>query len=709
MTTCPRFVVLGLVTLSLAASASAQTPPMLQEFQISQGTAGYQYVYGVSIDPAGRFVVTWGDDASSSSYDGWGRLYDAAGVPEGGEFEIDPSATHQYFSDVAKDQSGRFIVTWNEGVTDIRARRFAADGTPAGASFQVSTGTLPVYDPRVASDPSGNFVVVWTREGAADTDVVARIFDSSGAPLVDEFVVNAYTTEGQNARGVAMSASGFVVAWADISTGGISILARRFDATGVPLTGDLDVNQSPLSFSTEADIAMSGSGSFVVAWDGFAPPAGLGIFARRYDTAGAPLGGEFAVNTTYTSGFQASARVASDQAGNFIVSWTGNPLDQDDSGVAARRFDRFGTPVSSDFIVNSTTTDYQYGSQVALDSAGTFVVAWQSPDNDSYGVWGRRSAVRSASEIAADIPIANAPASVTDNGVLEPGETANVATGWVNETASDLAMTGAASDFSGPPGAIYTLEDATADYGTVAAAATGSCLAIPDCYAVTVSAPAVRPIQHWDTQLQEALSAGVPKTWALHVGESFPDAGTANQFYRFIETLFHNGVTGGCAGGGYCPTNPVTRAQMAVFLLKSRFGSAHIPPPCTGTVFPDVPCTGGPFDPWIEELASLAITGGCGGGLYCPNNTVTRQQMAVFLLKALEGSAYDPPDCTGIFGDVPCTPGTGFSDWIEELYNRGITGGCSASPLNYCPTNPNNRGQMAVFLTKTFGLVLYGS
>ena len=82
--------------------------------------------------------------------------------------------------------------------------------------------------------------------------------------------------------------------------------------------------------------------------------------------------------------------------------------------------------------------------------------------------------------------------------------------------------------------------------------------------------------------------------------------------------------------------------------------------------------------------------------------------MAVFLLKAFEGSTYDPPDCTGIFDDVTCTPGTGFSDWIEELYNRGITGGCSMAPLEYCPTNPNNRGQMAVFLVKTFGLVLYG-
>jgi len=253
----------------------------------------------------------------------------------------------------------------------------------------------------------------------------------------------------------------------------------------------------------------------------------------------------------------------------------------------------------------------------------------------------------------------------------------------------------------------YTLNDSAAAYQTVPAGQTRSCAIMGDCYLVTVSDPPQRPDAHWDALLQETLNLSLPHTWVLHIGETFSDVPTDHQFYSFIETLIHNGVTGGCVGG-YCPGNPVTRAQMAVFLLKSKFGSAHIPPPCTGGVFTDVPCTGNAFDPWIEELAALQITGGCGGTNYCPGNTVTRQQMAVFLLKALEGSSYDPPDCAGIFDDVPCTPGTGFSDWIEELYDRGITGGCSVAPLEYCPTNPNNRGQMAVFLVKTFGLVLYG-
>jgi cysteine-rich repeat protein len=312
-----------------------------------------------------------------------------------------------------------------------------------------------------------------------------------------------------------------------------------------------------------------------------------------------------------------------------------------------------------------------------------------------------------AAVVAAALVLEDTVVAPVANGILEPGETAIVAPAWTNGGASAVALTGTAASLTGPAGATYTLLDSAADYGSIAPAATASCSTGIDCYQVSVSNPASRPAQHWDAMLTEVLSNTGYHGWTLHVGESFPDAPNSLNFYPFIENLFHNGITGGCGGGNYCPTNPVTRAQMAVFLLKAKLGSAHMPPPCTGTVFTDVPCTGGAFDPWIEELAGLGITGGCGGGLYCPDGTVTRQQMAVFLLKAKEGSAYDPPDCAGVFADVPCTPGAGFSDWIEELYNRQITGGCSVTPLDYCPTNPNNRGQMAVFLVKTFGLLLY--
>ncbi len=204
----------------------------------------------------------------------------------------------------------------------------------------------------------------------------------------------------------------------------------------------------------------------------------------------------------------------------------------------------------------------------------------------------------------------------------------------------------------------------------------------------------------------DSLGACESAQGSAAVSVDFLDVPPANGFHDFVNTVARNGVTAGCGSGNYCPGDPVTRAQMAVFLLKSALGSDHTPPACTGTVFDDVPCTGGIYDPWIEELAGLQVTTGCQANppLYCPGATVNRQQMAVFLLKMKYTAAFVPPACTGVFDDVPCTPGVGFPDWIEKLYADGVTGGCQAMPLLYCPTNPNTRGQMAVFLTKTFGL-----
>jgi hypothetical protein len=143
---------------------------------------------------------------------------------------------------------------------------------------------------------------------------------------------------------------------------------------------------------------------------------------------------------------------------------------------------------------------------------------------------------------------------------------------------------------------------------------------------------------------------------------------------------------------------PTLRQQMAVFLLKAKYGLCYTPPPCAGQ-FGDVPCPS-TFANWIEALAAEGITGGCGGGNYCPQNPVRRDQMAVFLLKTEHGSSYVPPGCAGSFPDVPCP--SQFADWIEQLAAEQITGGCGGG--NYCPGDNNTRGQMAVFITKTFHL-----
>ncbi|NJC97232.1 MAG: hypothetical protein FIB03_13015, partial [Anaerolineae bacterium] len=111
----------------------------------------------------------------------------------------------------------------------------------------------------------------------------------------------------------------------------------------------------------------------------------------------------------------------------------------------------------------------------------------------------------------------------------------------------------------------------------------------------------------------------------------FADVPTTYWAAPWIKQLAAEGITGGCGGGNFCPDTPVTRAQMAVFLLKSKHGVSYTPPAATG-VFADVP-VGYWADKWIEQLAAEGITGGCGGGNFCPDTPVTRAQMAVFLVK----------------------------------------------------------------------------
>jgi len=88
------------------------------------------------------------------------------------------------------------------------------------------------------------------------------------------------------------------------------------------------------------------------------------------------------------------------------------------------------------------------------------------------------------------------------------------------------------------------------------------------------------------------------------------------------------------------------------------------------------------FHRFVERVFRRGVTGGCGNGSYCPDASVTREQMAVFLLRAREGVGYVPPPCvTPTFTDVPCS--SPFAPWIEELVRRSVTGGCA--PATYCP------------------------
>jgi hypothetical protein len=695
-----------LLLATLAGTASAQTPAG-GEFQVNTFTTGYQERPDIAVDAGGDFVIVWRSQLQDGSgYGIFGRRYDAAGALLGGEFQINTYTTGtQSHARLASDPTGNFVVVWRSFVQDgsvsgIFGQRYDAAGGTRGGEFRVNTYTTgPQYDGSVALDAAGSFVVVWSSlQDGGDYGIFGQRFAAGGTPAGVEFRVNATTVGGQYRPALAMAPTGnFVVVWEGPDGSSDGIFGQRFAAAGTPVGSEFRVNTYTTGGQVAAVVAMNPAGHFVVVWRSYDQDGSdWGIFGQRFDATGTPLGSEFRVNS-YTTGGQFDPAVAMDAQGNFVVVWD-SPQDGDLEGVFGQRYDASGLPRGSEFRVSSYTMGRQYTARVASDPSGNVVVVWSSDfqDGSTRGVFGQRYGGLLPTSLAVD---------AGGNGILEPGETVVVAPAWRNVNGAPQTFTGAASNLTGPAGATYTLVDAAASYGTVANAAIGNCGS--DCFQVSVSRPTTRPVVHWDVTIVETIAPpvlGQTKAWVLHVGESFGDVPPSHPFYRFVETLLDVGVTAGCTATTYCPDGVTTREQMAVFLLRAKEGAGYAPPPCTTAPFPDVPCAS-PFAPWVQELVARGITAGCGAGLYCPTNPVTREQMAVFLLKTKEGAGYAPPACTTApFADVPCA--SPFAAWVQELVARGITAGCGGGL--YCPTDPVTRGQMAVFLTKTFALLMYG-
>ena len=327
-------------------------------------------------------------------------------------------------------------------------------------------------------------------------------------------------------------------------------------------------------------------------------------------------------------------------------------------------------------------------------------------------------------------------ATSNGNSIFEPGETIAVDPAWKNTSGSASALTGAASSFTGPPGASYAILDASASYGSIAAGATGTCATLADCYRMTASLLGPRPATHWDATFTETPSSGAPaKVWTLHLGDSFTDVPRSQPFYAKIETLLHNGVTAGCTATAYCPGDLVPRGQMAIFIAKGiAGGGANVPTSGTVNSQPYNCVSGGvslftdvlPTDIFcrhVHYIAAQNVTLGCSASKFCPADPVSRVEMAAFVAKAIVApnggpavpTTYGPDPVTGLsyscdagspdvhFSDVPAT--NSFCKHVHYLWAKGIIAGCSST--TYCPTGSVSRDQMAKFLANAFKLILY--
>lgn len=406
--------------------------PIGFESRVNTFTPNAQIDPSAATDANGNYIVVWASSGQDGSgYGIYAQRYDAGGNPLSGEFRVNTfTAGAQGSPSVAMSSTGDFVVTWDSANEDgngygVYAHRYNAAGAAQGGEFKVNTTTTGDQgDPRIAISASGAFVITWNDAGKDGNGfgVYAQRYNSSGVAQGSEFKVNTYTTGDQAFPDVAMDSSGdFVITWQSYDQDGdkLGVYAQRYTSAGSVAGGEFKVNTYTTSDQRLPSVAMDSTGNFVIAWQSFGQDGDQdGIYAKRFNNAGAVQGSEFKVNT-YTTSNQGSAAVGMDQNGNFVIDWQSAGQDGFAYGIYGQVFTSAGAADGPEFRVNTYTTSIQRNAAVAMDSTGDFVTAWKSygQDGSNYGIYSQRF-FASAGPFVSGVLLGAGPQDVQDGDKL---------------------------------------------------------------------------------------------------------------------------------------------------------------------------------------------------------------------------------------------------------------------------------------------------
>ncbi|MEZ5935207.1 MAG: LamG-like jellyroll fold domain-containing protein [Alphaproteobacteria bacterium] len=444
----------GMTAFSLDADTGAivvqGTAPDLAsgaEFQINTTTAIAQEAPSIAALADGGYVVAWQSDGQDgSNYGVFAQRYDSAGSAVGSEFQVNTTtASLQEAPAVTALADGGFVVAWQStgqdgDSTGIYAQRYDSAGNTVGTEFQVNTTTTDAQEaPAITAFADGGFIVTWEsrNQDGSNWGVYAQRYDSAGSAVGSEFRVNSWTFNEQRSPDIAALADGgFVVTWQskdqDFSNWGV--FAQRYDAAGAAVGPEFVVNTNWSGEQKEPSVAALDDGGFVVVWQSKDQDGdNWGIFAQRYDAAGNRTEFEFQVNQE-TANQQSDPSVSALPDGSFIVTWQSKDQDGDNWGIYGRRFSADGDALGNEFQINTTSAGQQEGVETAALGDGGLAVTWQSmdQDGDDLGVFGHRYDSETASVTV------NPPTSAAESLLDFGGSSSFVDIGDPGASADDL-------------------------------------------------------------------------------------------------------------------------------------------------------------------------------------------------------------------------------------------------------------------------------
>ncbi|MCB9235050.1 MAG: HYR domain-containing protein [Bacteroidia bacterium] len=383
------------------------------EIQVNSTSNLSQQFPAAAMDTLGNYVVVWESEGTDGDdYGIYFQRFSSGGAPQGTETRVNSTISGgQRRPDIAMDAAGNFVIVWMSDGEDgdkygIYGQRYNSSGATQGSNFQINVTTAGNQkQPRVGMSDGGDFVVTWMDESADGSGfgVYFRIYNSGGAPLITETLVNSgYTTDYQGYPEIAVNGSGdFVIAWQSLYQDGDrqGVYFQRYNAAGTAQGSATLANTTTADNQQEPGVGMDENGNFIIVWasanaqDGDAE----GIYGRLFDSSGNPQGSEFLVNTT-TSGSQDHPQAIASREGLFAVVWESYGQDGSYTGVYLQEFNTDGTPLGTETQVNTRTTDFQHHGALAWErTQDSLIVAWMdglyssssTHDGSNYGVYSR--------------------------------------------------------------------------------------------------------------------------------------------------------------------------------------------------------------------------------------------------------------------------------------------------------------------------------
>ena len=357
----------------------------------------------VAMNAEGDTVIVWSEDGTDGS--GWGvfaQRYDENGDAIGSLIAVnDTTAGNQQWASVAIDEDGEFVIVWTDRLQQtVNYKQYFADGTEKGGEQAVNVPAVSgaAIDANIGMNSAGDFVITWVAEGTGDgKEIYASLFDSDGALVRDNFLVNTTVSGDQLSPSVDINDAGnFVISWHDDD----GVYAQRFSSDGSANGGEIDVAQNfnivvVVKTNSFSSVAIQEDNSFAIATTATIN-GGDGLELRLYDSDGAHVGTE-GVNQS-TSGTQKEASIQVDSDGNYLVTWegVGSQAGQEDSyGAYFRLFEADGDALNDETLINFVNTagsqnnvsgaivdlnhmSFVYSGQGADDSQGVFFVTFQN-------------------------------------------------------------------------------------------------------------------------------------------------------------------------------------------------------------------------------------------------------------------------------------------------------------------------------------------